>query len=188
MFDVIPDHGIDPARLEAASDGRVLADDAAAVQLLNSAAAAVVGYLRWCPWPRRTDSVVLDGNGTDVLSLPSRYVVNVDSVAIDGVPLGGAGYRWSQTGMVERIGWMWPDGFRRITVTFTHGVDVVPNSLSDIIVGLAARNAASPGGRVMVRAGGVAEQWSGESAAGGLLAPERAALDDYRIGGGGFGV
>lgn len=183
---MIADHGVNPDDLEAVTGGRVMASDAAAEKLLDQAAASVVAFLGWCPWPSRTETVTLDTNGTNVLSLPSAMVTDVASVAVDGVPVGSGAYRWSQSGLIERVGGVWPRGYRRVVVAFTHGRD--PHQLPDVqgvILSLAARRAATPMGQTSVRAGGVAETYGG---AGDVMADERAALSKYTIGNGGFGV
>lgn len=180
------DHGVTALDLELFTGGRVISGDDRAGLLLDIAAAAVVSVMGWCPWPSRTESVVLDGEGTRVMTLPSLLVTDVAEVLVDGDVVDPDGWRWSRVGLLERVGGCWPSGYRRVSVTFTHGADVLPD-LQGVILTLAGRLSVSSIGQTSMRAGGVAETYS-VSAAGLLLQDDRDVLARYRLGGGGRGV
>lgn len=169
-------HGVTDADLEALTGGRILAGDPRAEQLLDLAAATVVGMIGWTPWPERDDEVILDSLGTRLLTLPSTLVHDVTDVAVDGQSLPPTAYRWSATGLVERVSGRWPSGYRRVRVKFRHGATTVPE-LQGVILQLAARLAVAPAGQTSIRAGGVAETY----AAGLVMGPERDALARFSI-------
>lgn len=177
------DHGVSAVDLEALTGGRVLSGDPRAEALLDLAAAAVVDVIGWTPWPERDDVAVLDSVGTRLLTLPSTLVVGVHEVTVDGDPLPPEAFRWSSSGLIERVAGRWPEGYRRVVVRFRHGADVVP-ALQGVILQLAARLAVAPAGQTSVKAGGIAETY----AAGLILDDERATLSRWSVLGGGPGV
>lgn len=182
----VGDHGVTPLDLELVTGGRVLSGDDRAGLLLDLAAAAAVSVMGWCPWPSRTETVTLDCEGTDVLTLPSILVTDVAEVIVDGDVVDVSGYRWSRVGLLERVGGRWPRGYRRAVVTFTHGADVLPD-VQGVILSLAGRLSVSAIGQTSMRAGGVAETYA-VSAAGLLMQDDRDVLARYSIRAGGRGV
>lgn len=183
---MIADHGVTTDQLESATGGRVMADDKAATDTLNQAAAGLIAALGWCPWPQRTETLTLDSPGTSVLSLPSTLVKDVATLAVDGAPVPDTVYRWSESGLIEKVHGTWPRGYRRVTIEYTHGKN--PEELADlqgVILAIAARRVASPLGQTSVRAGSVSETYSG---VGVLMADESAIVGRYALGNGGRGV
>lgn len=183
---MIAEHGVTTEQLEAATGGRVMAGDQAAVDQLNQAAHALIAQIGWCPWPERTETLTLDSPGTSVLSLPSTLVKDVATLAVDGREVPDNFYRWSESGLIEKVHGVWPRGYRRVTIEFTHGKN--PEELPDlngVILAIAARRIASPLGQTSVRAGSVSETYSG---VGVLMADEQAIIGRYALGNGGRGV
>lgn len=88
----------------------------------------------WHIAPREVHTVVLDHDGADVLTLPSKAVHEVLSVRdVSGsTPREVTGYRWSAKGMLSRSGGL-PLGFRSVEVTFEHGFDSCPADLLPVI-------------------------------------------------------
>lgn len=109
-----------------------------------------------------TDTVALDGSGTDFLELPERPVNNVGTVVMNGGTLvENSDYAWATDGRLFRTsgtsfttwtnGWtwirggtaFWPPGRQNIVVTYEHGYDNggadVPDDVRGVALALAAR-------------------------------------------------
>lgn len=106
-----------------------LPDDLAGVDA--GAVAAVADAIRgWCGWhiaPRAEDDVlVIDSNGGALLFLPTLAMDEPSSVVdADGVDIEG--WSWSAIGNLELChGRWWPQGFRAVTVTVSHGFASAP--------------------------------------------------------------
>lgn len=109
---------------------------------------AAVGYLRdkagWHVFPSVTETLTVDGEGGQVLTLPTLKVTAVLEVRENGVVLDPSAYEWSATGDLKRRGWMWTDRWNGITVQLTHGYDDVPPELLRAIGSAVATAAVSP--------------------------------------------
>lgn len=139
-----------------------------------------------CGWhvaPVLTETLVLDGNGTDRLLLPSRRVIDITEVAVNGETLDLDGFEWSQDGILWRRGGVWPDRYRIVKVTLEHGFSSVP-VLAEIAAAVEARAAMDPTGALASqRAGTQAVSFSAaaSTAGRGLLASEQALLAPYKL-------
>lgn len=189
---------VTPTQLSAWTEGEVAADDARALPLLQGAVAALRRYCRWHIFPVVADVVTMDGPGGSVLHLPETMrVLSVEAVTdlrgdLSVTPPGplaltvDVDYDWSELGSVGRLGARWPDRYRALEVSFTHGYEPedVPD-LVQIVLQACAIALSSPMGATQERAGQLGATWAttDPGVAGGLtlLARDRALLDPYRI-------
>lgn len=140
---------------------------------------------RYCGWhvtPEHSETLVLDGPGSDVVQLPSKHVVSVDEVLVDG---NAVEVDWSKAGLLTRKdGGCWPSRFGSISVTLTHGF-AMAGDIQGIVTGIAQRAAMNPGGVVVnQRAGTQSVTFASSGGAVGsvpLLATEMTALESYRL-------
>src|SRR5215213_5938206 len=106
-----------------------LVEDAPTEYDPNAILAAEDQVRDFCGWhvaPSRTETITLDGSGTELLLLPSTYVTAIGSICEDGVTLGSAYYSWSQDGVVEKLYGWWTRKRRGVQVTLTHGYPTCP--------------------------------------------------------------
>lgn len=144
------------------ADGIDSADDLAA------AGAAVRAECGWHIAPRVTETVTLDGDGGNLLVLPSLHVVTVTAVTdADDVALDD--WSLSSLGLLERTGCrLWPKGYGSVKVTLTHGLTKAPPDLVAVVVELARElkaSATAPAGAEVVgpfqfRSEGGAMSWT----------------------------
>lgn len=142
----------------------------------------------WCRWhvsPVIAETLVLDGSGTDVLMLPSRLVLDVTEVLVNGQPV--AGFDWSRSGWIEAHYGTFPDRLRSVSVTLTHGHDQLPEEILQVVRGMAQRAAdVAENGMVVAQGTDSFNVSYGRSAWGGaadleLLPTDRALLAPYRV-------
>lgn len=101
-----------------------------------------------------TETIRLDGSGTDVLLLPQLPVVGAGTVTVNGTAV--TDYRATPNGKLIRVGgtttyatWAsgyantvyWPEGRQNITVTYDHGYagTALPRSVRLVALALASR-------------------------------------------------
>lgn len=169
---------ISPTAVAAASGGKIMPDDPRLPVLIKGAADAL---RLWCGWhvtPVITETLVLDGEGSASLALPSRRVLDVASVKIEGKSVETDGWDWSREGMLRLRRSVFPDRFRSVEVTLTHGFPEAPamvSVLTQVILGACA----SPLGATQEQAGSILVRW----ARTGLRLDEedRRALSAYRL-------
>lgn len=143
-----------------------------------AAADAIRAYCGWHVAPVITETIVRDGNGRSTLVLPSRRIVDVLSVKVDGTDVTKT-VRWSEAGMLE--GMLFPRRFRAVEVTLEHGFEA-----ADAVVGVmeraARRFATDPTLRSQSVGGASVSYFGGGSGLSHLLTvDEMAALEPYRI-------
>lgn len=153
--------------------------------MLGAAEAMVRAYCGWHIAPHRIGvQVTVNGSGTHVLPLPSLHLTEVTSVTEDGSAVAVADMQWSQAGYVWRSQ-PWTTRLRGISAVISHGYDSVPLEVRAVVLGVAARVAASPEGIVRQQVGQVSltfTQAAFNAAANiTLLNHERAVLDRYRL-------
>lgn len=160
--------------------------------LIDAATAMVRSYCGWHLTPPRTETVTVRSTGSACYLLPSLYVTAIAAVSYGPdllVPV--LDYSWSTFGVVDLL----PNGpyFSNlvaasgpvdIAVTFTHGLDAVPD-VAAVILAAVSRATASPDGVFRSQVGLVAQSYSqsGPNQAGGLalLPNELAILHRYRL-------
>lgn len=147
----------------------------------ESATQAIRDYCGWHVAPVIEATLTLDGTGTDTVLLPSRRVVEVDSVTVNGTQLGVDDYEWSTDGLLRRRGRPWPDRYRAITVELKHGFESMA-VLADIVASITARVRMDPTGALAnQRAGTQYVGFTPGSAGGGLMQSEKARLAPYKL-------
>lgn len=143
--------------------------DARLVQLLRAGSAAFRRQTRQHISRVVDDTVTLDADGSTVLLLPELPVVDVSALLVDGEPYEPAGL-WSERGILRRAG-RFPQAYRSVQVTYTHGYDPVPEDVAEAVVDWVCVRAGSvpgmPGGQVTagpftrnIAAGGSTQLWS----------------------------
>ncbi len=166
-----PDHGLTPASLGVGvSQGQI-----------DQAVGLVRAFCGWHVWPVVTETLIVDGVGGVVLTLPTLKVTDVALVVESGVVLvdlnrhlsvvdDADGYEWSASGDVKRVGGCWTTRWRGIEVTLTHGFETCP--LLSVVAGIASSGTAPE----------VVGPFSfGGSDAASSVMPYRDALSLYRI-------
>lgn len=173
-------------QVEAYSKSQILGADPRLGDSLNGVSTAIRRYCGWHIAPAQTETVVLDGPGGRLLSLPSLHVTDVSAIAEDDVPVETSNYRWSVDGSVKKKSGRWSDEFRSVTVTYTHGFDYADVAdLTSVVLSVIVRQLSSPTGATREQAGQVSVSWAvtapGVSGGIALLEHERSILDHYRI-------
>jgi hypothetical protein len=175
----------------------------ATARALTEASASIRNYARQYLERVDDEDITLDSTGGTRLFLPELPVLNVSKVVEDGVTLTkGDDYKLGQYGILHRIGQKWAKGIQNITITYTHGYDVIPDDIVAICTRAASRayqagvRAADSDGLMGVASkslgdfsvafasesgGGTGEGIMGASAARMLLLSEKDTLDKYRI-------
>lgn len=163
--------------------------------LIDIATAAVRRYCGWHVTPPLTETIILDGQGSGALMLPSLHVTEVALITENGLVVDDASYAVSVAGYVTRLTW-WTglDGFpvwldrpywwsnvpNSIEVTMTHGFESAPD-LAAVITGLVLRVQQAPAGGYVRQVGQVAYQVPAGDGGLELLASERERLNLYKL-------
>lgn len=140
---------------------------------LSVANGAVRSYCGWHIAPVAEETVILDGNGGTLLDLPTLRLVSLGEVRVQGEVV--ADVEWSKDGTLRG---QWPDRWRSIEVTMTHGFDA-PADVLGVVLDAAARAVSS-------ELGGHAEtigpfSFTASEGSTVLFAHELAVLDRYRL-------
>lgn len=147
---------------------------------LAAATAIVRAYCGWHVAPVITETLVIDGSGASRLVLPTLRVESIDALTVGGVAV--ADPDWSATGILYG---RFPDRPRSVEVTLTHGYDVVPLELRDVVLGIASDlgDGASEGAIASKRLGDYQVTYAtGDAATGATVATSaRAILNRYRL-------
>lgn len=153
--------------------------DVSEVDRLLQAEGLVRTYCGWHIAPERDETLVLDGSGACVQTLPSLKVADVTAVTSDGVALDIATLDWSEAGLLRRCQHAaactcrWSGRPRGVTVTLRHGHNRVPAEVSGVVRDIAQR--AFDGRAIQV---GLVRY---SDPGGDLLATEKAVLDRYKL-------
>jgi hypothetical protein len=158
----------------------------------NAALTNASGLIRaWCGWhiSREVDvTFTTQGNGTQVLALPTMYLAAVHEVRVDGVILDdyaidpAGGYGWYVNGhLVRYTGW--PCLPRSVQVDVDHGYDPVPDAITAVVVALSMRSIENPVGVRQEAVGTVIQQFHNprEVAGDQLNALNAAVLGPFRL-------
>lgn len=138
-----------------------LIPDGTTVDPLDAATAAVRGYCGWHVAPQITETIRVDGSGTNRLLIPSGHVVAIAECLNDGASVDLGSLDWSEAGILAARhtagGPYWyqeglaTSGFtgkyRGVQITLTHGY--LPEEVPDVmqlIQGVAARARMDPTG------------------------------------------
>lgn len=159
------------------------------------AQAVMVAYCDWDPTEVVTDrTVLLNGNGTSLLTLPSLYVTDVSAVVITDrlgtvtaatVGPAPADVEWSEDGCVELtsclLGGAFPQGRRNVAVTYSGGYDPIPATLQATLDSIAKGIAVGSSRAQQKKLLSGSVTYAANAIAGNLLVTEQMVLDQYRI-------
>jgi hypothetical protein len=152
----------------------LLADAPAGVDAAAWAAAnaAVRAYCGWHVAPVVTETVTLDGSGTNLMFLPTLHLVDLVSIVNDGETVEDP--EWSAVGVVRGT---WTTKFRGVVATMEHGHTVCPPEILAVLTEIATSDL--PGSATSLASGPykVGFGSTGPNAA----ASHASVLDAYRI-------
>jgi len=163
------------ADVAAASMGKVSPADPRLPALVAGASDGVRLACGWHVAPVVRQTLVLDGTGGSVMQLPSGHVTGVEAVRVDGADVE---FDWSAAGMVSLRSGCFPERFRCVEVTLTHGWPSAPAVVA-VVVQAVLGAAASPMGATREQAGQVAVSWARTGLA--LSAEDRVLLAPYTL-------
>lgn len=144
----------------------------------SAAAAAIRAYCGWHVAPIISETMRRDGNGRTTLVLPTRRIVELEQVKIDGADVTGS-VRWSESGMLQGV--TFPARFGCVEVTLRHGFERADDVLG-VLERAAKRFATNPVLRSQSVAGASVSYFGGASGLSHLLTvDEREALNPYRL-------
>lgn len=151
----------------------------------DAATQAIRDYCGWHVAPVVTETLTLDGTGTGTLLLPSRRVVDVTSVKVDGVELEDTAYEWSADGLLRRRRGRWPGRYRSLVVDLEHGFNDT-SVLSTVVASIVARIRMDPSGMLASQSAGTQRvAFGGRQSSGGggvgLLGTEKELLAPYKL-------
>ncbi|WP_172121412.1 hypothetical protein [Actinomyces faecalis] len=169
---------VDVYSVAAASNGQVSAQDPRLEPLIRGAEAAVLAWCGWHVTPVITQTLTLDGEGSASLHLPSGHVVDVSEVKVDGRPLNRGCWDFSEAGMLRTRRGRFPDRFRCVEVTLTHGFKEAP-ALAAVVTRSVLAACASPMGATSESAGQVSIRWGRSGMT--LSEEDKADLAPYRL-------
>jgi hypothetical protein len=119
---------IDVVAVEEFTKGRLHRDAPETRRQLDVALAALRHYCGWHVMPVVDTTLVLDGPGGKLLTLPTLNLRQVDWVVEDGVAIDPGDITWAANGrIVKRDGRRWSDRMSGVTVSFRHGFDSLPD-------------------------------------------------------------
>jgi hypothetical protein len=135
----------------------------------------------WCGWhvaPVIEETVTLDSEGSASLRLPTGRLVTATGLKVDGVPVPDDAWDYSTAGMIRLRRGVFPDRFRAVEVTITHGWPQAP-SLEAVITRSVLSACASPMGATREQAGSISATWA--RAGMTLSDTDRRELAAYRL-------
>jgi hypothetical protein len=150
----------------------------------ETALAAASGLVRhYCRWPISAESTtfVQDGNGAQLLSLPTLRLNAVTAVRVGGVLLDPGQYEWSRGGQLYRNGAYWPARFRSVEADVEHGYAEVPDEVRAVVLALTTRYYVNPDGLRSKSVGAVSRTFGDAAAAGDLTRLEMSLIAGYRL-------
>lgn len=156
------------------------------------ASAAMVAYCGWDPTVPVTETVLLDGNGTRLIALPSLHVTALTAITVTDqwgtvtTPTLGPGNQvgWSVNGCLTWNDWCypgWPIGQGNIAVTYSGGYDPTPDDLAAALASLGKRTSAPTFGATSRRMGTAAVSFGSQVSSGDFLMVEQMVFDRYRL-------
>lgn len=165
----------------AASGGLMTEEEAD--QALDAAVGIVRGYCGWHVFPRRSETLTVQGSGAKVLYLPTMAVADVIAVSEEGEELPPNAYEWAECGTLRKRVGCWTSAYRGVEVELVHGLDAVP-AVDSIVLSMVKRAASNPTGLSSMTVGGRSEGYFSYGGVAGAFMPmaqEYAVLDAYRL-------
>jgi hypothetical protein len=184
MTDATPDAFASASQMADRSDGAIPSDRPFLDFALAAATEAIRSEVGWRIAPQATETFTLDGDGSNLLMLPTGKLVALVAITENGLPVDTSDVSVSASGMLWRNR-LWADGFGTITVTITHGYADVPPAVADLTLQIAARALGSPLGVLREQSLASSVTWSttATGVAGGtvILDHEKDQLAPYRL-------
>lgn len=119
--------------------GPLLDDNNIDEERLAAVTAQIRGYCGWHIGPSVTETITVDSRGGRIVELPTLHMTTLTAVIADGTAVTGV--EWSQLGLLRQgDGTRWPDKWRGVIVTLTHGYDPVPADLAAVVRAAASRD------------------------------------------------
>ena len=183
---------ITTADLASYTDDRLDADDAETQRLLDAGLATVRRHCGWHVTPEVTETVVLDGPGSDLLILPTLRLKEIGELIEEGIVADLGTLSFSSRGLVRKqtgygggyygYGVCWTGLFGGISVTMTHGFADAPDFDSAVLsfIDRSSLAGVSGGGREVIGPFSYGAG-SGPEAESAFTGAECAILDLYRL-------
>lgn len=87
---------------------------------ISQARALITTLCGWHVTPEKQETITVDTTGDPIVFLPTKHLVDVLEITIDGKPLPEEHYAFSQDGMLHLDHRIKP-GFRKLQATILHG-------------------------------------------------------------------
>lgn len=174
----MPDALVTPQDVAAASGGQVPDGDPRLETLIAGATDAI---RLWCGWhvaPVLTETLTLDAEGSASLRIPTGRLITATGLKVDGAPVPDDVWDYSMAGMIRLRRGVFPDRFRAVEVTITHGYERAP-ALAAVITRSVLSACASPMGATREQAGSISATWA--RAGMTLSDTDRRELAAYRL-------
>lgn len=165
--------------------GHTLDDQEAAEQALTLASGAVRAYCKWEISRNPAADMEVYGDGSHMITLPTLCLLDVMSIAVDGVDIGpltrSVDLMWSRKGQIHRT-----EGWHEeavVNLVVDHGFEPVPDAVKLVTLDAACRQLTNPENLVSATTGAVSRTWSSTSTTEttALSALHQVLLDNYRI-------
>lgn len=112
-------------------------------EALAAACTLVRNYCGWHIAPSVTETLVVNGPGTLVLTLPTIKVTALTKITENGTDLPAGGFDWSEVGLVEKRapcpGLLWTGRLSGIRVDLTHGWAECPKDVKAVVKRIATQ-------------------------------------------------
>lgn len=150
-----------------------------AAELVVDGACATVRTIAEQNFSESSDTVTLDGTGTDALVLSQLPVSTIQSVTVAGT--ADTDYALSSNGVLVKTSGVWPAGRQNVTVKYRHGYrsTEIPADVRQVALSIAARQLVQGPKNAMAETNGdVSLRYA--TAAGDLTANELRILRRHR--------
>ena len=174
------------AEFSAWTNGKIAEADPRVAPLLDGASAGIRRYVGWHIGPVLEETLVGDGPGGSLLSLPTGRLLSVVSVDNGGSVVDPASVDLSKHGMLELQGGWWSSRLGAVSVRVQHGYDLADlEDVKQIVKQVTAAALSSPMGATREQAGTVSISWAttapGVSGGLSLLARDLEVLAPFKI-------
>lgn len=126
-------------------------------------------------WRVENDEILIDGDGSTVLVLPSPHVVAVHEVRVHEQVVD---VEWSESGTLRYKG-RFPDAWRAVRVRYDHGWDPIPDDVAAAVLEAAAASYRGTPGLQSMTVGGESLSFARE----GVTQTWSDAVEAYKAGG-----
>jgi hypothetical protein len=118
-----------PQDVELYTQGRLVASNPLTQQLLTRALAQARRQCGWVVTPAKTETLYLDGPGTQILSLPTMNMTALNTCTENNIDLDVSTLAWSRRGLIQKTtggpcSSRWSNRLGAIQVNITHGYSV----------------------------------------------------------------